>query len=113
MDSILDSVKKLLGISLDDDSFDADIMININSAIFTLRELGVLDHPYNVSSKENTYDEMFEDDTEKISAVKLYFYHKTRLGFDPPSSSAVLECLKKMVEEDEFRLSVWRKEVSK
>lgn len=39
--SILDDTKKLLGISPDDQSFDTDVMIHINSTFSILHQLGV------------------------------------------------------------------------
>lgn len=40
-DSILQSIKKLLGISKEDTSFDTDIIIDINSEFMTLNQLGI------------------------------------------------------------------------
>ena len=41
MDSILTSIKKMLGISEEYDIFDADIVMHINSVFMTLTQLGV------------------------------------------------------------------------
>lgn len=105
-DSILSSVKKLIGISEDDRSFDLDIMLNINAAASTLLQLGVLNKPYTVTSKDDTYDDMNPDWSEDVvNQVKMYFVYKVRLGFDSSTlSSAVIEVLKEMIREAECRL---------
>lgn len=105
-DSILSSVKKQLGVPEEVDAFDADIMMNINSALFTLTQIGVGPRSgFAIYGSDETYDDFLGDDADRLQIVKTYLYHKTRLGFDPPTSTAVLECLKKMIEEEECRLS--------
>lgn len=105
-DSILSSVKKLIGISEDDKSFDFDIMLNINAACSTLFQLGVLKQPYTITSKEDLYEDLLPGATEDVvNQVKMYFVYKTRLGFDSSTmTSAVIEVVKKMIDEAEWRL---------
>jgi hypothetical protein len=106
MDSILDSVKKQLGLTDEIDAFDDEIIMNINSALFVLTQLGVgPKEGFSIYGSDETYDDFLGDDTEKMPIVKTYLYHKTRLGFDPPTSTAVMECIKKLIEEEECRLS--------
>lgn len=105
-DSILSSVKKLIGISEDDASFDLDIMLNINAASSTLFQLGVLQKPYTVTSKEDTYSDLLPGGAEDvINQIKMYFVYKTRLGFDSSTlSGTVIEVIKDMIKEAEWRL---------
>lgn len=107
-DSILSSVKKLIGISEDDTSFDLDIILNINAAASTLFQLGVIDKPYTITSKEDIYTDMIPDGTEDIiNQVKMYFVYKTRLGFDSSTmTGTVIEALKEMIAEAEWRMMV-------
>lgn len=107
-DSILSSVKKLIGISEDDKSFDVDIMLNINAASSTLFQLGVLKNPYTVTSSEDRYEDLAPEASEDvINQIKLYFFYKTRLGFDSSTlSSAMIEVLKEMIREAEWRLMI-------
>lgn len=103
--SILTSVKKLLGIEEDYTEFDQDIIMNINAAIATLSQIGVgPSDGFIVTSKEDTYQDFLDDDNQKTSFIKMYLYFKTRLGFDPPSSSAVMETIKQSIQEIEWRL---------
>lgn len=107
-DSILSSVKKLIGISEEDTSFDLDVMLNINAAISTLYQLGVIQKPFTITSKEDTYDDLLPGISEDvINQVKMYFVYKTRLGFDNSTmSTAVIEVIKDLIKEAEWRLMI-------
>lgn len=105
-DSILFSVKKLLGLNEDDPSFDVDIMININAASSTLLQLGVINKSFTVTSGDDTYDDLIPGGTEDIvNMVKMYFFLKTKLGFDSTTlNTSVIEVMKEMIKEYEWRL---------
>lgn len=106
MGSILDDVKKMLGLGEWDEAFDAEILMHINSVFMTLNQLGVgPPEGYSVRDRANTWDD-FVGDRQDIEAIKSYTYLKVRLLFDPPSSSFVLESIKSMASELEFRLNV-------
>lgn len=105
-ESILTSVKKLLGIEEECEEFDLDIAMNINAAIATLRQLGVGPmEGFFISNKNATYADYLGDDSKEVSLVKMYLFYKTKLGFDPPASSSVMECIKQMIAETEWRLN--------
>lgn len=105
-DSILSSVKKLIGISEDDETFDLDVMLNINAASSILFQLGVLQNPYTVSGKEDTYNDLIPGGTEDVvNLIKMYFVYKTKLGFDSSTlSGSMIDVLKEMIKETECRL---------
>lgn len=107
-DSILSSVKKLIGINEEDTSFDLDIMFNINAAASTLYQLGVLQKPYTVLSKQDTYLDLIPEGTEDvINQIKMYFVYKTRLGFDSSTlTGAMNQTIKELIAEAEWRLMV-------
>ena len=106
MESILTSVKKLLGIDEAYEHFDTDIIIHINSVFMILRQLGVGPSTgYSIIDKNDTWADFIED-VEKIQAVKTYVYLKVRLLFDPPTSSSVMESMNRMISEYEWRLNV-------
>lgn len=112
MDSILTSIKKLLGITEEYTHFDADIIMHINSVFMTLKQLGVgPDKGFMIEDSSSTWDEYIniDDDPEKqalLSAVKTYIHLKVKLLFDPPLSSAVMEAIKQSINEAEWRLNV-------
>lgn len=105
-DSILNSIKKLLGIEEDYKHFDVDLIIHINSVFSVLNQLGVgPDKVYEISDESNTWDEFIKDNnTTKI--VKSYMYLKIRLLFDPPTNSFLLESINKQISEMEWRMNV-------
>lgn len=106
--SILNSVKKILGLPEADTSFDLDIVIHINSALATLTQIGVgPDEGFAIEDESATWD-TFIGDGPKYAPVKTYIYLKVRLVWDPPSTSYALESMKEQIKELEFRLNVER-----
>lgn len=107
MESILTSIKKLLGISEEYTHFDADIIMHINSVFMTLTQLGVGPSGGFIIEDENTYWEDFISDTTKLQAIKTYIYLKVRLVFDSASlGSATLAAYERQIQELEWRLNV-------
>lgn len=105
-ESILTSIKKLLGIAEEYDQFDTDIIIHINSVFMILTQLGVgPSEGFSIKDKTETWNDFISDD-KKLESVKSYVYMKVRLLFDPPISSAVMDCMNRMVSELEWRLNV-------
>ena len=106
MDSILTSIKKLLGITEEYENFDQDIIMHINSAFMILNQLGVGPKSgFSISDKSSTWDE-FIPESSNLEAVKTYVHLKVRLMFDPPLSSSVIEAIKSQINELEWRLNV-------
>lgn len=105
MDSILTSVKKMLGITAEYTHFDADIIVHINSVFMILNQMGVGPREgFSISSDVETWDEFTNDDLT-IESVKSYMYLKVGLLFDPPTSSNVLDARNRLVSELEWRLN--------
>lgn len=106
MESILTSIKKLLGIEADYEIFDADIIMHINSVFMDLNQLGV--------GPEDGF--FIEDDTSvwtdfvpkvgQLEAIKSYIFLRVKLLFDPPASSSVIESYNRQIEKMEFRLNM-------
>lgn len=105
-DSILTSIKKLLGIDADYNHFDSDIIMHINSVFSILTQLGV--GPANGFSIFGDGEKWtdFTDEPNKFALVKSYMHLKVKLLFDPPSSSAVIESYNSQIKEFEWRLLV-------
>lgn len=103
--SILLTIKKLLGLSDDFDCYDLDVIIHINTAFATLTHLGVgPSSGFRITGDLETW-EMFVADLTQLEMVKMYIYMKTRVLFDPPSSSFVLDAMNKSIAEYEWRLN--------
>ena len=106
MESILISIKKMLGITKEYDHFDNDLIMHINSVFMILTQLGVgPSSGFTITGEYETWD-TFLPEGQNLEAVKSYMYMKVRLLFDPPSSSIVMECMSRMISELEWRLKV-------
>lgn len=106
-ESILNSIKSMLGPDGDYDDFDGDIIIHINSALSVLTQLGVgPPKGFRVKDDTNTWGEFIPTDRDDLDSIKTYVYMKVKLIFDPPQSSAVIEAFKEQIKETEWRLNV-------
>lgn len=106
-ESILLSVKALLGPDADYDVFDQDIVIFINSAIATLTQLGIgSSEGFEITGEDETWEDFLGEDMRRINSVKTYIFMKVRLAFDPPASSYVLSAYEDSCKEFEWRLNV-------
>ena len=104
--SILDSIKKMLGIDASYTIFDQDIIMHINTVFMILNQLGVgTSEGFSIEDNKKTWKVYLNDDT-KLESVKSYIYLKVKLLFDPPLSTAVIEAIKQQINELEWRLNV-------
>jgi hypothetical protein len=103
-DSILTSIKKLLGITEECEDFDTDLIIHINSVLVILNQLGI-GTSLAIEDKNVTWDKFINSDND-YAMVKSYVFLKVKLLFDPPLSSAVIECYKANISELEWRLNI-------
>jgi len=108
MESILESIKTLLGPGADDPHFDADIIIHINSVLQILTQVGVgPEDGFTITGPEETWEDFLgEENAKKLSAVKTYMYLKVKMIFDPPTSSAVIDSYNRLIDQFEWRLNV-------
>lgn len=106
MESILTSIKKLLGIAEEYEHFDSDIIMHINTVFMTLNQIGVgPDSVFHIKSNTETWSDFLGDQTD-LEAVKTYVYHKVRLAFDPPTSSSHQESINRQISELEWRMNL-------
>lgn len=106
MESILTSIKLLLGMTEDYDAYDPQVIMHINSVFTVLKQLGVGPAKgFRIEDKVPTWaDYITETEDLTFDSVKTYVYAKVRLIFDPPASSAHIQALKEVVQEFEWRL---------
>ena len=106
MESILTSIKKLLGIEDEYTQFDSDLIMHINTVFLNLTQLGVGPSEGFMIEDDVAIWEDFIGDSTQLQAVKTYVYLKVKLLFDPPLSSSVIESMNRMISELEWRLNV-------
>lgn len=105
-DSILDSIKKILGMPPAYDAFDTDLVIHINSVFGILAQLGVGPAGGFSISDNTTLWKAYLGDSKDLEMVKSYIALKVRLIFDPPTTGAVMDAMKEQIREYEWRLNV-------
>jgi len=106
MESILTSIKKLLGIAEEYTHFDADLIIHINSVLSILTQIGVGPaEGFSIKDKSSVWED-FVPENSKWELIKSYTYMKVKLLFDPPLSSAVIESTNRIISELEWRIQV-------
>lgn len=107
-ESILVSIKKLLGIYSDDTSFDTDVLIHINTILTNLIQMGIgPSEGFYVSGFVETWGEFLQNESLLIQ-VKSYVYLKVKLLFDPPTNSSMLDSIRQLAAELEWRLFIER-----
>ena len=106
MESILTSIKKIIGITEEYEHFDPEIIMHINSVFMILTQLGVgPSEGFSIHDSSTTWDQ-FIPNGKNLEAVKSYIGLKVKLLFDPPSSSAVMEAMNRSISEFEWRLNI-------
>lgn len=112
-DSILDSIKKKLGVGADYDVFDLDIMTHINTAFMSLNQLGIGPvEGFEIEDSDATWDTFLGAQASPLfNGVKSYIFFKTKLAFDPPPTSFHLASIENQIKELEFRLLILRDEL--
>lgn len=105
-ESILTSIKKLLGIAEDYEHFDADLIIHINTFLTRLYQVGVGTKNFAIYDKTATWADFLGEDEVKFQQAKSYVYIRTKLLFDPPQSGAANEAFKEAMRELEWLLYV-------
>ncbi len=105
MDTVLNNIKEMLSIPSDVTVFDPEISIHIESALMVLGQLGIGDE---IEPVTITVDTVWTDvlgDRKDLAAAKSFVYLKTRLGFDPPSTSYLIEAMERQITELSWRLT--------
>jgi len=105
-DSILKTTKRLLGGYVEGTAFNDEIIYSINSVLSVLTQLGVGPaEGFAITGEEETWSDFIGERTD-IEMIKMYVYTKVRLLFDPPNNSFLIDSMKKICDEFEWRLNV-------
>lgn len=105
-DSILNDIKKMNNVGKDDHNFDTDIIIHINDALDTCRQLGIGPKSgFEVEDDSQTWEDFFGD-TQVVPSIRSYVYARVKILFDPPANSFVMDALKSKIAEFEWRGNV-------
>lgn len=103
--SILTSTKKVLGLADGYTPFDEDVIMGINSAFSVLNQLGVgPPNGFFIEDSNPTWDD-YTVPVVQLQLVRTYVFLKTRLGFDPPTTSYLITAMTEQISEYEWRLT--------
>jgi len=106
-DSILEQVKKILGLAKEYDSFDTDILIHINTVFSNLTQMGIgPEAGFTIDGYDQLWTDFVTSDELKTQQVKSYLALKVKSLFDPPSNANVAAAMNGSIAEMEFRLYV-------
>lgn len=109
MDKILSCVRKGSGLNDELHDFDVDLIMEINTALNVLTQLGIgPSKGFRISGEDETWEDWLGSDSKdpRYEMAKEYIVRRTRLKFDPPQTSYLVEALKEDVRELEWRLSI-------
>lgn len=109
-ESILLTIKKMLGLDPEYEAFDTDIITHINTTFTTLQQIGVgPEEGFIITGKGETWYWYLQGD-KRLESVKTYIYLKVRMLFDPPTNSSLANALATTASELEWRLNFTHEE---
>jgi len=99
-DSILNYIRTVLVGDENDTSFDLELVSCINLALNNLTDVGIgPKEGFEIKGSSETWADFIGENKPIFNRVKKYVELETRLLFDPPTSSYVLEALQKKADE--------------
>lgn len=110
-DSILETIKTMLGVQEECMDFDQQIMVFINSAFATLEQMGVKFNgglPMIYGGETTWMEHILNLADGDLGSIKTYVFLFVRLLFDPPSNSFVTQSFQSQKDELAWRIILQR-----
>lgn len=105
-ESILFTIKRMLGLEPDYDPFDLELTVDINAAFTMLKQLGIGPvQGFSITGPDELWSD-FLTDKVLLNWAKHYIYLKTRLMFDTGLQSSVSKAIDEAAKDLEWRLVV-------
>ena len=104
-ESILISIKKLLGLDAEYTAFDEDVKIHINTVLGILFQMGLGETPLVIRDDSTTWSDLIASETQ-LEIIKTFIYMRVRMMFDPPSSSSLATAMDATIKELEYRVYI-------
>lgn len=107
-ESILDDIKKIIGLEPDYTDFDKDLILLLNSEFAVLNQIGI--GPalgFMITDNTATWDDFLEGEM-RLNMVKTYLGLKARLLFDPPNTSYLIAAQERQAEMFLWRIREFR-----
>lgn len=109
MDKILSTIRKRAGLNDALHDFDVDLIMEINTALNVLTQLGIGPAAgFRITGEDETWADWLgeENDDPRYEIAKDYIAKRVRLKFDPPQASYLVSALTEETKELEWRLSI-------
>lgn len=111
--SILKTIKKLIGVYAEYNYYDTDFIVHINTVFAILNQIGIgTSDVFFITGEDELWSDFLENDT-MLQPVIDYMYIRVKLLFDTPSSSTLSESLKNTLSELEWRLFEYSNDLKK
>lgn len=114
-DNIVKTIKASLGLPEGYTPFDPQVIMEINTVLSILNQLGIGENGYEVGveneSYTGTWSEFLADEIEDdlpINEVKTYVAQRVQILFDPPTSGILMEAKNSILKELEWRIREWK-----
>jgi len=105
--SILNDVKKQIGIAPSNTDFDKDLIININTVLFILWQMGIVKDDFTIKDNTATWESILLNPEQiAIQAMKTWVALKTKMIFDPPTSSILEQAINANIDELTWRIYI-------
>ena len=105
--SILDSVRKIIGNGELDDFFNSDLCMAINTVLMQAHDMGLVCDDFSIVDNTKTWrDILLKEDQINLHALISWTALRTRLLFDPPTSSTLLNSIKEEAQRLEWYIYV-------
>lgn len=105
--SILDDVKKQIGIYITNSDFDDSLIMAINSVLFNMYQMGIVVPNYSISDSSATWSSvLLNPENMAMDTLKTWVGLKVKMIFDPPTSSILAEAIRENLKEMEWRLYI-------
>lgn len=105
-ESILQSIKGMMGLQSNYTAFDNELVGHINSAIMVAHQLGIGKDDFQINGPDETFADWLGERPEQFVAVRHYIYLRTKMSFDPPANSFIVSSMEKQIDELTWRLNV-------
>lgn len=106
--SILDSVRKIIGNGELDEFFNSDLCMAINTVLMQAHAMGLVCDDFSIVDNTKTWRDILlkKEDQINLHALISWTALRTRLLFDPPTSSTLLNSIKEEAQRLEWYIYI-------
>ena len=106
-ESILATIRKMVGGAENGTTFDTDLIVFINTCLTALFQIGVGNAPFSITGEDETWSDFLGDNYAALQPAQSYIFMKTKLMFDSNSmSGSTIQSFERLISECEWRLYV-------